>query len=365
MTGQPVNLFDFEALAEGKMDKVEWDYIAGAATDEITLRRTRSVYEHIALRPRVLTGTAGVDLTTTVLGQEIAVPFMTSPAGGHGKAHPDGELATARAAAKFGTIMSMSANGTYTVEEVAEAIDGPRWYQCYFYRNRETMAGMVKRAEAAGYKAIVVTLDSSWPSKRERNIRNDYGNRPRERRNYTPEQIKEGQELAAKSKFDSGLSGRGQNDPGATWEDLKWLRTVTDLPVVFKGIMTGEDAAIAAEYGVNGLIVSNHGSRNLDTTLSTIETLPEVVQGAGANVEVFLDGGIRRGADVVKALALGARAVMFGRPIFWGLNYDGENGLTGVFEILRDEIETTMVLCGQPNVASLDSTLIRKMPTLG
>jgi len=361
---EPINLFDFEALAETKMEKTGWDYIAGAATDEITLRRTRSAYDHIALRPRVLTGTAGVDLTTTVLGHTLSVPFMTSPAGGHTRAHPDGELATARAAAKFGTAMSMSANGGYTIEEVAETIDGPRWYQCYFYRNRETMVSMVKRAEGAGYNAIIVTLDSSWPSKRERNIRNDYGSRPRERRNYTPEQIKEGQELAAKTQFDSGLSGRGQNDPGATWEDLKWLRTVTDLPIVFKGIMTGEDAAIASEYGLNGLIVSNHGSRNLDTTLSTIETLPEVVEAAGANVEVFLDGGIRRGADVVKALALGARAVMFGRPIFWGLNYDGEDGLTGVFEILRDEMESTMVLCGRPNVGSLDSTLIRKMPTL-
>ena len=364
MAAEPINLFDFEALAEHNMEKVEWDYIAGAATDEITLRRTRSAYDHIALRPRVLTGTASVDMSTTVLGQRIEVPFMTSPAGGHGKAHPDGELATARAAAKFGTIMSMSANGTHTIEDVAETIDGPRWYQCYFYKNRETMASMVKRAEDASYNALIITLDSSWPSKRERNIRNDYGNRPRERRNYTPEQIKEGEQLAAKSKFDSGLTSRGQNDPGATWEDLKWLRTITDLPIVFKGIMTREDAALSAEYGVDGLIVSNHGSRNLDTTLSTIETLPEVVEAAGSKVDVFLDGGIRRGSDIVKALALGAKAVMFGRPIFWGLHYGGEDGLTGVFQILRDELETTMVLSGRPTIASIDSTLIRKMPTL-
>ncbi|MDA1035318.1 MAG: alpha-hydroxy acid oxidase [Chloroflexi bacterium] len=364
MAGEPINLFDFEALAEQKMIKSEWDYVAGAATDEITLRRTRSAYDHIALRPRVLTGTASVDMSTTVLGHKIAVPFMTSPAGGHKKGHPDGELATARAAAKFGTFMSMSANGSYTLEEVAEAIDGPRFYQCYFYRDRETMASMVKRAEAAGYNALIVTLDSSWPSKRERNIRNGYGRQNRPRPNYTPEQIKLAQEKAAKSKFDSGLSNRGQNDPGATWEDLKWLREITDMPIVFKGIMTGEDAALCAQYGVDGLIVSNHGTRNLDTTLSTIETLSEVVEAAGNKVEVLLDGGIRRGADIVKALALGAKAVMFGRPIFWGLNYDGEDGLTGVMEILRDELEINMVLCGRPTIASIDSTLIRKMPVL-
>ena len=151
---EPINLFDFEALAEAKMEKVGWDYIAGAATDEITLRRTRSAYDHIALRPRVLTGTAGVDLATTVLGHTLSVPFMTSPAGGHTRAHPDGELATARAAAKFGTAMSMSANGGYTIEEGAETIDGPRWYQCYFYRNRETMVSTVKRAERVRARAL-------------------------------------------------------------------------------------------------------------------------------------------------------------------------------------------------------------------
>jgi 4-hydroxymandelate oxidase len=260
--------------------------------------------------------------------------------------------------------MALSANASYTLEEVAETADSPRWYQCYFYKDRETMAGMVKRAEEAGYNAICVTLDSSWPSKRERNIRNDYGKRRRVRPNYTPEQEEAARANAPKSKFDAGLSSRGQNDPGATWEDFKWLRTVTDLPIVFKGIMTAEDAALAAEYGLDGLIVSNHGTRNLDTTLSTIESLPEVVEAAGDKVEVYLDGGIRRGADVVKALALGARAVLFGRPIFWGLAYDGEDGLTGVMEILRDEMESTMVLCARPNVASIDSTLIRKMPAL-
>jgi isopentenyl diphosphate isomerase/L-lactate dehydrogenase-like FMN-dependent dehydrogenase len=184
------------------------------------------------------------------------------------------------------------------------------------------------------------------------------------RPNYTPQQIEQAQAMAAKSKFDSGLSSRGQNDPGATWEDFKWLQTVTDLPLVAKGIMTAEDATLCAEYGVDGLIVSNHGARNLDTALTTIETLPEVAEAVGDKMEVYLDGGIRRGSDIVKALALGARAVLFGRPIFWGLAYDGEDGLSGVMDILRDELEITMVLSGRPTVDSIDSTLIRKMPVL-
>ena len=361
MPAEPINLFDFEAMAEGRMVKAEWDYVAGGATDEITLRRTRSAFDSIALRPRMLTGTNAVDLSTTVLGTRISVPYMMAPSGTHGRAHPDGELATARAAANFGTIMSMSANSSYRLEDVAESVDGTRWFQCYFYRNRETTVEMIRRAEEAGYTALVMTLDASWPSKRERNIRNDYRSRPRP--NYTPQQIQEG--LAANpSKFDSGQSSRGQTDPGATWEDVAWLKTVTDLPVVFKGIMTAEDAALCGEYGVEALIVSNHGARNLDTTLSTIETLPEVVDAAGDSVEVYLDGGIRRGSDVVKALALGARAVLFGRPIFWGLAYDGADGLTGVLEILRDEMESTMMLSGRPDVASLDATLVRQMPAL-
>ena len=364
MPSEPINLYEFEAIAESKIVGAEWDYIAGAATDEITLRRTRNVFDHIALRPRVLTGTDSADLSTTVLGHSISAPFMTSPAGGHGRAHPDGELATARAAAKFGTIMSMSANGSYKLEEVAETVDGPRFYQCYFYRNRETTAEMVHRAEAAGYNGVIMTLDSSWPSKRERNIRNEYGKRKRTRANYTPEQVKEAEANAVKAKFDSGLTSRGQNDPGATWEDFAWLKTVTDLPLIAKGIMTGEDAGLAADYGVDAMIVSNHGGRNLDTTMSTIETLPEVVEAVGGRAEVYMDGGIRRGADIAKALALGARAVMFGRPIFWGLAYDGEDGLAGVFEILRDELESVMVLSGRPTIGSIDSTLIRKMPTL-
>ncbi len=358
MVDGPINLFDFEAEAEKRMVKAEWDYVAGGATDEITLRRTRLAYDNIAIRPRMLAGVKhDVDLSVDVLGQRIAAPFMLAPAGGHKRAHPEGELASARAAAKFGTVLGVSANASYTIEEIGEASDGPKWFQCYFYRNRETTVEMVRRAEESGYNAICITLDAVWPAKRERNIRNNYrqGHRPNTNRLPTAEN---------KAKFDSGQSSRGQIDPGATWEDVAWLRGVTKLPLVFKGIITGEDAALAAEHGVDGLIVSNHGGRNLDTTMTTIEALPEVADAAGGKVQVFLDGGIRRGNDVLKALALGADAVLFGRPIFWGLAYDGEDGLGQVLDILRDEMISSMVMGGRQDVASVDASFVRQMPDL-
>ena len=361
-TIEPINLFDFELLAEQAMAHNEFDYVAGGATDELTLRRTRSAYEHLALRPRVLAGNAAADLSTTVLGQRIEVPFMLSPSGGHKRAHPDAELATARAAAHMGTVMGLTANSSVPIEDVAAETGGPKWFQTYFYRDRELTLDMVKRAEQAGFSAIILTLDAHWPSKRERNIRNKYQRRARV--NYTPERETQA-DANAKSMFDSGQSSRGLNDPAASWADIEWLKTATDLPLVAKGIMTGEDASLCAEYEVAGLIVSNHGARNLDTTLSTIEVLPEVAAAAGERVEVYLDGGIRRGTDVVKAIALGAKGVFFGRPIFWGLSYGGSDGLIKLMEVLRDEVESTMMLTGRGSIESIDASLVTPMPALG
>ena len=361
LVGEPINLFDFERLAEQQMAPAEFDYVAGGATDELTLRRTRAAYEHIALRPRVLAGNKEADLSTTVLGERVEVPFMLSPTGGHSRAHPDGELATARAAARMGTIMGLTANSSFPIEDVAAETDGTKWFQTYFYRDRELTMEMVKRAEQAGYQAIILTLDAHWPSKRERNIRNKY--QRRSRANYTPEREAQA-EANAKSMFDSGQSSRGLNDPAASWADIEWLKTATGLPLVAKGIMTGEDAKLCADHGVDGLIVSNHGARNLDTTLATIEVLPEVAAAAGDRVEVYLDGGIRRGTDVVKAIALGAKGVFFGRPIFWGLSYGGSDGLVRLMEVLRDEVESTMMLTGRGTIDSIDASLVAPMPSL-
>ena len=360
MANEPINLYELEAIAQQTLALSEWDYIAGGATDEITLARTRSVFDHIALRPRMLAGIPGADLTTTVLGHRIPAPFMLSPCGGHRRAHPEAELATTRGAGSFGTVHAISANCSVPPEEVARVADAPLWYQTYFYRDREQTVDRVHMAEDNGYSAICVTLDAVWPPKRERNIRNAYQRQPRADEAKIAPQGPEVQQ----AKFDAGMSSRRAVDPGATWDDVAWLRSITNLPIVFKGVITREDAALCAEHGVDALIVSNHGGRNLDTTIPTIEALPEVAEAAGPNVQVYLDGGIRRGTDVVKALALGANAVMLGRPLFWGLAYNGADGVAHMLDILRDEVETTMVMCGKGSVDAIGRDAVARLPEL-
>jgi 4-hydroxymandelate oxidase len=348
-TAAPVNLFEFEALAKERLPRAEYDYIAGGATDEISVERNRRAFESWALRPRVLTDVSALDLSTTVLGTKVSLPVLLAPCGGHKKAHPEGEFATYRAAAAVGTILAVSANASATFEELARAAAGHLWLQLYCFRDREMTKDWLRRAKEAGYEALCITLDSQWPPKRERNIRNNYKqmrgvNFPRTAPGETPRP--------------------GGADPKATWQDLEWIKSQTDLPIVAKGIMTGEDAELCAKAGADAIIVSNHGGRHLDNTLATIEVLSEAVAANKGRMEVLLDGGIRRGADVVKALALGARAVFIGRPLFWGLAVDGERGVVRVLEILREEIEITMAKCGRPNIASIDSTIMVKAPPL-
>ena len=345
----PINLFEFEALARKRLPKKEYDYIAGGATDELSVERNRRAYESWALRPRVLRNVSALDLSTTVLGKKVSLPVLLAPCGGHKKAHPEGELATYRAAAAAGTILAVSANANTSFEELARAATGRLWLQFYPFRDREMTKSWLRRAEEAGYEAVCITLDSVWPPKRERNIRNNY-------------------KQARGVNYPKAVPGkspvRGGGDPAATWKDLEWIKSQTDLPVVAKGIMTGEDAELCAEVGADAIIVSNHGGRHLDNTLATIEVLSEAVAAAKGRVEILLDGGVRRGADVVKALALGARAVFIGRPLFWGLAVDGERGVARVLEILREEIEITMAKCGRSTVAGIDATVVTKAPRL-
>jgi 4-hydroxymandelate oxidase len=342
----PINLFEFETLAKERLPKAEYDYIAGGATDEISVERNRRAFESIALRPRVLTDVSRPDLSTTVLGNKVSLPVLLAPCGGHNKAHPEGEMASCRAAAAFGTILAVSANASITFEELARAATGPLWLQLYSFRDREMTKSWLSRAKEAGYKALCITLDSQWPPKRERNIRNQY---VRTR----------GANFASE-----GLGSRGGGDPAATWKDLEWIKSQSGLPVVAKGIMTGEDVELCAQAGMDAVIVSNHGGRHLDNTLAPIEVLPEAVAAAKGRMEILLDGGIMRGADVVKALALGAKAVFIGRPMFWGLAVDGQQGVTRVLGILREEMEITMAKCGRPTVSSIDSAVVVKAPPL-
>lgn len=353
MAPEPINLFEFEAAAKERLPKEEYDYIAGGATDELSVERNRRAFESWALRPRVLRDVSRLDLSTNVLGTKVALPVLIAPCGGHKKAHPDGEFATYRAAASRGTVLTVSANSSSSFEDLARAADGMLWVQLYPFRDKEMTKEWLKRAKQSRYKAVCVTLDSQWPPKRERNIRNNY---KRIRGvNYPP--------AAAGAPRPAARAGEG-SDPAATWDDLKWIKASSNLPVVAKGIMTAEDVEACVAAGVDGVIVSNHGGRHLDNTLATIEVLPEAVAAAKGRIEIFLDGGIRRGADVVKAIALGAKAVFIGRPLFWGLAVDGERGVARVLDILREEIEITMAKCGRSNIASIDSTVVVKAPRL-
>lgn len=359
LSPEPINLFEFEAIARERLAKEEYDYIAGGATDEISVERNCRAYRSWALRPRVLTDVSAIDLSTTVLGTKVSLPVLLAPCGAHRRAHPEGEIATYRAAAACGTILAVSANSTTMFEDVSKAADGHLWLQLYPFGDRDLTKSWLKRGKDAGYEAICVTLDAQWPPKRERNIRNNYkGDRGV---NYSKENSNEALQVEAEGR---PLRRERRTDPAATWKDLEWIKAQTDLPVVAKGIMTGEDVELCAEAGADAIIVSNHGGRHLDNTLATIEVLSEAVSAARGRVEILLDGGVRRGADVVKALALGAKAVMIGRPFFWGLAVAGEQGVVRVMEILREEIEITMAKCGRPNVASIDSTVVVKAPPL-
>ena len=339
---EPVNVSEYEALARARMEPVEWDFYAGGSDDEVTLRTTRAAFERIRLRPRVLVDVSACDLRTTVLGTGVSMPVLVAPMAFHGLAHPEGECETARAAGESGTLMVTSTTSNRSLEEIAATASGPLWFQLYTYGGFEISASLVKRAEAAGYQAIVLTVDLPRVGRRERDIRNNFN---------LPSRLFEGNFAGIDIPDDSLVT--------LTWESIAWLRGVTSLPIVIKGILTAEDAQLAAEHGVDGIVVSNHGGRQLDTTLPAIEALPDVVEAVAGRCEVYMDGGIRRGTDVLKALALGARAVLLGRPVLWGLAANGATGVLHVLEMLRDELELAMVLSGRPTLASIDRSLVR------
>lgn len=348
----PINLYEFEVLAKDKIVKSRYDHIEGGATDEITIQRNRAVYDSIMLRPRVMVDINKRDTSTTVLGHRIAFPVMLAPAGMHARAHPDGELASAQAAGIMGTVMVVSAGANYKMEETAKAATGPLWFQQYLYKDRGLTKSLAERAKAAGYTAICITVDQTQAGKRERTIRNAYVTPPSP--NYA------GIEPPTKAyELHSGPGGAPDLiDTAADWDYLEWFASVMPLPVVVKGIMTGDDVRLCTQHGARSVILSNHGGRQLDTTFATAEVLPEVVEAADGRVEVYVDGGIRRGTDIVKALALGARAVLIGRPLYWGLALAGEAGLREVLQILRDELDLAMAMCGRPTIASIDRSVL-------
>ena len=357
MKMEPINLYDFEAIMRVKLPKMAYDYYASGANDEITLRENDVAYDHIPLRYRVLRDVSRRNLSTTVMKQPISMPVLIAPTAFHRMAHPEGEIATTRAAGKAGTIMILSTLSTSSIEEVLETATGPVWFQLYVYRDRGTTAALVERAESAGCSALVLTVDAQIWGRRERDVRNRF-QLPKglSVKNLMPA----GKEQLPRDMAGSGLAAYVTSlfDPALSWKDLDWLCSITKLPVLIKGVVHADDARQALDYGVAGVIVSNHGGRQLDTAPATIEALPSIVEAVDKGLEVFIDGGIRRGTDVVKAPALGARAVCVGRPVIWGLSHAGENGVLQVLEMLRYEIDSAMGLCGCASVEEISRDLI-------
>jgi isopentenyl diphosphate isomerase/L-lactate dehydrogenase-like FMN-dependent dehydrogenase len=325
-----LNVSDFEREAERRLDPGPLGYFAGGAGDEVTLRDNVAAFARRHLRPRMLVDVSGVSTETTVLGRETSMPLLVAPTAFQRLAHPDGERATARAAAAAGTVMCMSTLSSVTPTELAEAApDGRRWFQLYWSSDREFTRELLASVAEAGFEAVVLTIDFAAAGRRERDLRTAFA---------LPDDLPTPNIPDALARRDFHLALGRIVDASISWRDLEWLRETCPLPLLLKGILTSEDATLAVEHGVDGIVVSNHGGRQLDGVAASLDVLPEVVDAAGERVEILLDGGVRRGTDALKALALGARAVLAGRAVIWGLAVGGEEGVARVLELLRLEI---------------------------
>ena len=330
---EPLNVWDYERLAAERLEPGAHGYYAGGAGDELTLRDNVEAYRRWVLRPRMLVDVEPCSTATTVLGQEVSMPLLVAPVAFQRVAHPEGEVATARAARDAGTIMCLSTLATSTPAEVA-AVGGPCWFQLYVFRDEGVTRELIAQARDSGYRALVLTIDAPVRGNRERDARTAFAIPPDitvaslGRGGITPQQVFE------------------MISPSLTWHDLERIAGEAGMPLLVKGVLTAEDAVLACEHGAAGIVVSNHGGRQLDGVSATIDALPEVVAAVDGRMEVLVDGGIRRGSDVVKALALGAQAVLAGRAVLWGLATSGEEGARHVLEIFRSEILNALQLLG-------------------
>jgi 4-hydroxymandelate oxidase len=347
---------DYEARAWETMPEalLHFDRLFGTNGAPITAPSINNLaaFEALRLRPRVLVDVSHRDLSTEVLGQKISFPVMLAPIGIHQLAHPEGELASARAAGAAGTIMGLSTGSSYTIEEVADVATGPLWFQLYFFKDRELTETLVRRAERAGYTALVLTVDNLGAGSRREVRDHSFGYAAESERTIKNLVGLELPNLPTRDNLYDHL------ESALNWSDLEWLRSITPMPLVIKGIQTAEDARLCVDHGADGLVVSNHGGHSVEGGEGTVGMLPEVVDAAGDRVEVLLDGGVRRGADILKALALGAKAVCIARPIFWGLSIDGEAGVRRVLDILRDELDMAMGRCGVTDIKKVDRSLV-------
>lgn len=351
-----LNVSDYREAAREALSPMAFDYYASGSRDEATLRENRAAFGRRRLRHRVLRDVSACDPGVELLGHRLRLPVVVAPTAFHGLAHPGGETATARAAGEAGTVMTLSTLSNRPMEEVASATAGPAWFQLYVYRDRQATERLVRRAEAAGFTALVLTADAPVLGTRERDVRNEF---------HLPgglalANLPEGMADVPEASSDSGLAAyfASHLDPSLDWDDLGWLVDLTELPVLVKGVVHPGDARLAVERGAAGLMVSNHGGRQLDGGVATLDALPDVAAAVAGRVPVVLDGGVRRGTDVLKALALGADAVAVGRPALWGLAVDGSGGVRDVLRILGDELLEAMRLSGCRRVEEITPDLL-------
>jgi L-lactate dehydrogenase (cytochrome) len=382
-SAQVVNIADLRRLAERRLPRVAFDYIDGGADGEVTLRENSRVFDDVLFRPRNAVSMSSCNLKTTVLGTELALPFILAPVGSSRMFYPRGEVVAARAAGNAGTIYTLSTLSGCRVDEVKAGTKGPVWYQVYLVGGREIATAGIERAKGCGCAALVVTIDTAVAGLRERDFRN--GTKELLTRNpwtmlpYVHQFLARPGWLAGFIK-DGGLMSfpnvvlpegpMGYADVGAAleqstvcWDDLRWIRDLWKGPLVIKGVMIGDDARRAVDEGADAIVVSNHGGRQLDCVYPTLRALPEVVAAVNGQAEVLLDSGIRRGGDIVKALSMGARAVLVGRAYAYGLAAGGEEGVTRAIQILRNDVIRAMKLLGCESVSQLDKSYVTYPPS--
>lgn len=350
-----LTISDYHKAARHRLTKSAYDYYRSGADAERALARNEAAYDDYVIWYRTLVDVAERDLSTSVLGIDVKMPILIAPTAYHKLAHPDGEAATARAAAAKGILMIASTLATTTLEEVASAAPGPKWFQLYVHRDREFTKALVERAEAAGYEGIVLTVDTPLLGRRIRDERNGF---------CLPDGLAMANLVTDANDHQGGslLASymKNRHDASLTWDDVAWVRSLSHLPLVLKGIVRADDAARAVDAGAAAIIVSNHGGRQLDAAPATLHALPGVVGAAQGRIEVYVDGGIRWGSDALKALGLGARAVFVGRPILWGLAVNGEEGVTNVLSILEEELSLAMALSGVKSVRNMERGLVAR-----
>jgi 4-hydroxymandelate oxidase len=350
---EPICLADFEPLAKAKMSAMSWEYVNAGAGDEITLRWNTEAYQRIRLKPRVLVDVSNVDTRVSLFGQEHAFPILLAPTAAQTLTHPEGELATARGAGATGTAVVLSSYSSTSLEDVAAAAKSPLWFQLYSQTDRGFTRDLVQRAEAGGYSALCLTVDTPIAGARNRETRVVVELPPLPNLKGLKGVGSAGGHRTGSPEIYNSLF-----DPALSWKDVEWMCSFAKIPLLVKGVLNPDDADRAVKAGVAGIMVSNHGGRNLDTVPATIDALPQVVDRVAGRVPVLVDGGIRRGTDVLKALAFGANAVLIGRPYLYGLGAAGESGVTKVINLLQREFQMAMALTGRTNIGSIDRSVI-------